>query len=196
MHRSIVTLLVILGMSLAAPTALAKDQERSDDRFEVTFVGAFNALTGDTGDFFDSGPFGGVAFEFALNKPYAKREFRSMGVRLTAGYARYESSLYDSPLEGPVFGIDFMVTGNLTPIFKPFGFLGITVANTTDDNEFVTGSEGGGFAFGAGTKLFFGEWFMGSVEVSHQSYQVEGSYSSSPSTMSYVQVRFGVGARF
>lgn len=201
MNYRLATLAALVAALAVAPAARAEhddDKDHDDDtpRFEVTFLAAFDTLTGDAADYFENGPYAGFGFEYALNDPRKKDVYRSFNLRLTGGYAGWDGAFYDAKLEGTVFTLDALLVFNAGKVFKPYAFLGTGITNISDDLDIVTGSDGLGFAFGGGTKMYFGDHFLALAEVGFHDFTTEGSYAFSPAHVSWSQIRVGVGARF
>lgn len=189
--------LVVILSSFALP-ARAEHEKGHDEagRFEVSFMLGYDSLTGDATEQFDSGPYGGFGFEVALTKPRTTGGFRNLGVRLTAGYALFDGTQFATTLDGPVFSIDAMLAGNFSRMAKPYLFVGVGFNALADDIDIVTGGDGIGYSVGVGCKFFLGERLSLIGEISQQSYATKGEFYFSPSSMQFVQFRFGVGVRF
>ncbi|MFN7973623.1 MAG: outer membrane beta-barrel protein [Acidobacteriota bacterium] len=197
-HRSslAVTFAAFLAAGLAMPALADHEEEHHDKRFEVSLMIGYNSLFGDAQDFFDNGPYGGFAFEYAITDPHKKGTFRSLDVRLCGGYEGFDGTSLDDKLKGSVFDLDAMLVMNAGKIVKPYVFFGFGGNNISDDLEIVSGNDGIGFGFGAGAKFFFGDTFTVMAELGNHDYRTQGNTRDALSHLQMLLVRIGFGVRF
>ncbi len=194
MHR-----LVLLSVLATAAIGYADSSLPKLDldplRYEASLVTGYNGVTGDFAFLFDSGAELGLSVEMALVKPRQNRIFRSVVLRLTVG--RVSNDGVDSvTADGNIYDIEALLVANATESVKPYGILGIGIADLEDERGFITSPDGIGFVVGLGAKVHAFSRVAIALEVTRQEYPTKGRDPFSPENVGFVQTRITTGYRF
>jgi len=194
MHR-----LVLLSTLATATIGLAESSlpelEVDPLRYEASLVTGYNGFTGDAGFLFEAGPGIGISFEMGLIKPRQNRIFRTVILRLTA--TRINNNGVDNvTLNGNVYDLEALLVANASEVVKPYGILGIGLAQLNDERDFITASDGIGLIFGIGAKIHAFSRIAIALDVTRQELPTKGRDPFSPDKISVVQTRLTTGYRF